>query len=210
MGKVDGAPFRLCAIVSRLRGQVNLWANLSSAKLSSTVLSMNEVRWLQPDELRTMRVFSRTAAGVMSRIDADLESAFGLPRSYFDLLWRLRRAPDSSMRLTELARQTASKPSRITHAISALEQRGFVVRRPVEGDRRGAAAQLTDVGLAFVESAAPTYADSARRWLLDRLDNADRDLLVGILEQVLQAMDPEALSGPTSDGRAPELEPSFP
>jgi DNA-binding MarR family transcriptional regulator len=160
---------------------------------------MDRVDFLDPHELRVMRMFSRAATSVLGRIDADLDEEHDLPRVYFDLLWRLRRAPGTSLRLAELAQQTASKPSRITHAVGVLEKRGLVERRAVEGDRRGASAVLTTAGLAIAERAAPTYAAGARRHFLDLLDEDDRRALARILETVLEAVDPAAVPEPVED-----------
>lgn len=161
---------------------------------------MGDVEFLTGPEIRVMRMFNRATAAVLSRIDADMEEACDLPRTYFDLLWKLRRAPGSSMRLSQLAKLTASKPSRITHAVSVLERRGLVVRRSVAGDRRGAVAVLTGDGLALAESAAPAYAQGARRYFLELLDENDRELLTAILERVLEAVDPDVLAEPLEDG----------
>ncbi|GAA1914931.1 MarR family winged helix-turn-helix transcriptional regulator [Nocardioides hwasunensis] len=160
---------------------------------------MSDIDFLDPHELRVMRMFSRAATSVLGRIDADLDGEHDLPRVYFDLLWRLRRAPERSLRLAELAQQTASKPSRITHAVGVLEKRGLVERRAVEGDRRGAAAVLTPAGLALAEQAAPTYADGARRHFLDLLDADERRSLARILETVLESVDPDAVPEPAGD-----------
>jgi hypothetical protein len=60
--------------------------------------------WLDPEELRTFRAFHRSWLALTARLDQELEDDTGLPRTYLDILWRLRRAPGRAMRteLTEI------------------------------------------------------------------------------------------------------------
>ena len=48
--------------------------------------------------------------------------------------------------VSDLARLTASSPSRLSHAIAALEQRGWVSRRQCGEDKRRQFVTLTDDG----------------------------------------------------------------
>ncbi|MEV0266492.1 MarR family transcriptional regulator [Streptomyces sp. NPDC050617] len=157
--------------------------------------SDEQVGWLSPDELRVFRAFNRAWEAATARLDADMERAAGLPRSYFDILWRLRRAPERSLRMSRLAEITHSKSSRITHAVGRLEADGLVRREVPPGDRRGWLAVLTDEGLRRVEQAAPVYAASVREHVLDPLTGQARDQLTAIGETLLARLDPEALPG---------------
>ncbi|MBI0379979.1 MarR family transcriptional regulator [Streptomyces albiflaviniger] len=158
-------------------------------------MSDEQINWLTPDELRVFRAFNRAWEAVSIRLDADMERVTGLPRTYFDILWRLRRAPDRSLRMSRLAEITHSKSSRITHAVGRLEAAGLVRRVVPEGDRRGWLAVLTDQGLERVERAAPVYAHSVRDHVLGPLTEEERDQLTVIGETLLAHLDPEALPG---------------
>ncbi|MGW8375329.1 MarR family transcriptional regulator [Streptomyces sp. ODS28] len=151
--------------------------------------------WLSPDELRIFRAFNRAWEAASARLDADLERETGLPRTYFDILWRLRRAPDRALRMSRLAEITHSKASRITHAVGRLEAAGLVRREVPEGDKRGWLAVLTDEGLARAEEVAPVYARSVRDHVLGPLTGEARDQLTAIGETLLAHLDPEALPG---------------
>ncbi|MEW2546334.1 MarR family transcriptional regulator [Streptomyces sp. NPDC047002] len=154
---------------------------------------MSDEGWLDPEELRTYRAFNRSWRVVTARLDDDLQSELGLPRTYFDVLWRLRRAPGRALRMSELAAGTDSKPSRITHATSRLEAMGLLRRDAVEGDRRGYLAVLTDEGLAVAEEAAPRFARAVREYLLDVLSPAQRAHVTEIGEALLGANAPDRL-----------------
>ncbi|MFE3956024.1 MarR family winged helix-turn-helix transcriptional regulator [Nocardia sp. NPDC059091] len=155
--------------------------------------SDEQLGWLSPDELRTFRAFNRAWEAAAAHLDADMERETDLPRTYFDILWRLRRAPDRSLRMSRLAEITHSKSSRITHAIGRLEADGLVRREVPPGDRRGWLAVLTDEGLRRVEQAAPVYARSVRERVLTPLTNQQRRQLTAIGEALLACLEPEAL-----------------
>jgi DNA-binding MarR family transcriptional regulator len=163
---------------------------------------MTDPFWLDQEDLRTFRAFNRSWLALMAALDHDLEHDVGLPRTYFDILWRLRRAPGRAMRMTDLAAQTESKASRMTHAIGRLEADGLVRREHAEGDRRGWMAALTEEGLVLVEMAAPRYARSVREHFLDLLSPAMRTQLTQIGETLLKELDPTKLpaDGDETDG----------
>ena len=158
-----------------------------------------EIDWLSPDELRVFRALNRAWVAASARLDADMEDEAGLPRSYFDILWRLRRAPGRALRMTRLAELTHSKASRITHAVGRLEAAGLVRREVPEGDRRGWQAVLTDEGLARAEQAAPVYARSVRDNILAPLNTQEREQMTAIGDKLQAHLDSEAQPG--SDGR---------
>ncbi|WP_263253236.1 MarR family winged helix-turn-helix transcriptional regulator [Saccharopolyspora rosea] len=154
-----------------------------------------ELDWLPTEELRVFRAFNRSWQALNARIDEDLKRDVGLPRTYLDILFRLRRAPGRALRMTRLAEITGSKASRITHAIGRLEQAGLVRREVPAGDRRGWLAVLTDEGLARVHQAAPRYARSIREHYLELLTPAMRAQITRIGEALLTHLDPESLPG---------------
>ncbi|MGW4791317.1 MarR family transcriptional regulator [Nonomuraea sp. MG754425] len=126
-------------------------------------------KWLDDDEQRIWRSFAQATRLLNERLDRDLQTAAGMPATYYELLVLLSEAPARTMRMSELAHQTRSKPSRISHAVNKLEQNGWVRREHYEGDRRGWLAVLTDEGLEALRVAAPRHVDSVREHLIDVL-----------------------------------------
>ncbi|MFG3525109.1 MarR family winged helix-turn-helix transcriptional regulator [Nocardia nova] len=164
--------------------------------------------WLTAEELRTFRAFNRSWRALDARLDRDLQRAMNMPRTYFEILWRLRRAPERALRMSELAEATDSKASRITHAVGKLEQAGLIRREVAAEDRRGWVAILTDEGLRVVEQAAPRYADGIRENFLDRLTPAMRKELTRIGELLIASLEPEdasAASEKQEDSAAADL-----
>jgi DNA-binding MarR family transcriptional regulator len=126
-------------------------------------------RWLTAEEQRTWRVFMTACQSLFSAIDAQLLRDSGLPLGYYEILVHLSEAPGRALRMSQLATASTFSKSRLSHAVSRLETRGWVVRRDCQTDRRGQIAQLTDEGFAVLEAAAPGHVEQVRRSLIDAL-----------------------------------------
>lgn len=133
---------------------------------------MGEHRWLDDTEQRVWRRLLAVAAALPGALDTDLR-AVGLTHPTYVVLAMLSEAPGRTLRMAELARRASSSPSRLTHTVTRLEQRGLVRRAAVQGDGRGAAATLTNAGWDVVVSAAPTHVATVRRLLFDGLTPAE-------------------------------------
>ena len=119
-----------------------------------------------------------------------------IPLGYYEILVRLSEAPGRSLRMSDLADVSESSRSRLSHAVSRLEARGWVVRESCETDRRGAFAVLTDEGFAALATMAPVHVDGVRRHLFDRLDDEQVAALGTICQAVLDGLRGEcALAG---------------
>jgi len=130
---------------------------------------MAEPRWLSDDEQRTWRAFLAAVRLLTAELDRDLQRDADMPHAYYEILVALSEAPDRTLRMSGLAGVSMSSRSRLSHAVSRLEEEGWVERRDCPTDRRGALAVLTDKGLAVLEAAAPGHVDAVRRNLFDQL-----------------------------------------
>ncbi|MER5997713.1 MarR family transcriptional regulator [Nonomuraea angiospora] len=126
-------------------------------------------RWLNDDEQRAWRAFGLASRLLTDRLERDLLAGAGMPPTYYELLVLLSEAPERTMRMSELAHWTNSKPSRISHAVNKLEEKGWVRREHCVDDRRGWLAVLTDDGLAALRATAPRHVASVREHLIDLL-----------------------------------------
>ena len=73
-----------------------------------------------------------------------------MPHAYYEILVRLSETEGHNMRMSELAVQTRSSRSRLSHAIDRLQERGWVERADCPTDRRGQLAHLTEKGFAVL------------------------------------------------------------
>jgi DNA-binding MarR family transcriptional regulator len=73
--------------------------------------------------------------------------------------------------------------------VDDLEARGLAVRRPVPGDRRLRAVELTDHGRDVFHAAKKSARETSEA-LLAHLEPAERSALTGLLLRFLEAADP--------------------
>ena len=144
-------------------------------------------RWLNAHEQRTWRAYLHATGLVRDVLDRQLQQGAGIPHAYYEILVRLSEAPDRTLRMHELATASQSSRSRLSHAVSRLEQAGWVQRRECPADRRGLLAVLTDEGFAALAAAAPGHVEAVRSVLFDALSPQQVTQLRGICEAVLVA-----------------------
>jgi DNA-binding MarR family transcriptional regulator len=152
-------------------------------------------RWLTAEEQRVWRQFLTACQSLFGAIDGQLLRDSGLPHGYYEILVHLSEAPDRALRMSQLAAASTFSKSRLSHAVSRLEERGIVVRVDCATDRRGQIAQLTDEGLAVLEAAAPGHVEQVRRSLIDALTPEQVRQLGEISAAMIAAASPDAASG---------------
>lgn len=144
-------------------------------------------RWLNAEEQRTWRLFVQACEAVFGATDAQLIRDSGIPHGYYEILVHLSEAPGRALRMTQLANASTYSKSRLSHAVTRLEERGWVVRRECPTDRRGQIAQLTDQGFAALASAAPGHVEQVRTSLIDALSAEQIRQLGDIAAAVIEA-----------------------
>lgn len=146
-----------------------------------------DTRWLTPDEQRAWGVYIRLAKMLMRQLDRDLHP-FGLSTNDYEILVELSEAPETRLRMTELADLTAQSRSRLSHQITRMEVRGLVRREGCDGDKRGTFAVITPRGQAIIERVAPSHVDSVRRHFIDQMCPEHLEVLTEAYEPVLNRL----------------------
>lgn len=126
-------------------------------------------RWLDEDEQRTWRSFLATSEVLYAALDRQLQRDAGITHASYIVLAMLSEAPGRSLRMSDLAARANSSPSRLSHAVARLQERGWIRREPAPKDGRGTVAILTDQGWDVLVSAAPGHVSAVREFLFDRL-----------------------------------------
>jgi DNA-binding MarR family transcriptional regulator len=148
---------------------------------------MVEPRWLDDAQQRAWRAYLESTILLFDALDRQLQRDAGLPHAYFEILVRLSEAPGRTLRMNELAAETHSSRSRLSHAVARLEERGWVARRDCETDRRGQLAELTDAGFAVLQASAPGHVEAVRRYVIDPLTPEQITQLTAIGESIVAA-----------------------
>jgi DNA-binding MarR family transcriptional regulator len=149
-----------------------------------------EPRWLDAEEQKAWRAWLYSSLLLQDRLDRELTHETGISHAYYEILVALSETPGRMMRMSELADRCLSSRSRLSHAVSRLEERGWVRRQVCAEDGRGQLAVLTDEGFAALEAAAPIHVESVRTHLFDQLSPQQVAAMRDIGETLLRHLDP--------------------
>ena len=149
-----------------------------------------ETRWLDPEEQKAWRAWLYSSSLLQDRLDRELTHETGISHAYYEILVALSETPLRAMRMSELADRCLSSRSRLSHAVSRLEERGWVRRQVCAEDGRGQLAVLTDDGFGALEAAAPVHVTGVRTHLFDQLSPQQVENLRDIGETLLRHLDP--------------------
>jgi DNA-binding MarR family transcriptional regulator len=125
----------------------------------------------------------------LARRQEEVFSRFGLNRGEVGALSALRIAgPPHQLSPTRLAKGLMLSSAGVTSRIDRLERRGFVRRLDDPNDRRGVIIELTDEGLAVVDTAVAANSASDRQ-LLERLEPQEIETLERLLRKLLAGLE---------------------
>ncbi|MCA2215944.1 MarR family winged helix-turn-helix transcriptional regulator [Jidongwangia harbinensis] len=96
-------------------------------------------------------------------VDAQLKRDSGMNLFEYSMLSRLSVPPNQALQRTRPAQLVGDTLSRLSHAVSRLEQQGPVRRRVANGESRVTELVLTEEGVAALVAAAPGHVREARR-----------------------------------------------
>ncbi len=164
---------------------------------------MAGTRWLTDEEQCTWRAFLAAIQLLTDELDRELQRDADMPHTYYEILVALSEAPSRTLRMSQLAERCWSSRSRLSHAVSRLEQAGWVRREACATDKRGALAVLTDKGFAALEAAAPGHVEAVRRAVFDVL-TPDQVRQLGEISATIRDGLVEG-AGPRTPGGGPTL-----
>jgi DNA-binding MarR family transcriptional regulator len=147
-------------------------------------------RWLDADEQKAWRAWLYSTQLLAERLDRELQHGTGISHPYYEILVQLSETPGRMLRMSDLAERCLSSRSRLSHAVSRLEERGWIRRQVCEEDGRGQLAVLTDEGFAALEAAAPVHVESVRQHLFDQLSDEQVAAMRDIGETLLEHLAP--------------------
>ena len=149
-------------------------------------------QWLTADEQRAWRAYLRAGSLLTARLNRLLQADCGLSLPEYEVLVQLSEAPRGKLRPFQLGLALDWEQSRLSHMLSRMGRRGFVVRQDCAGDRRGAEVVLTAAGRAAIESAAPGHVAAVRRLVFDQMDSEQAAVFGQVFEAILAGLENSA------------------
>jgi DNA-binding MarR family transcriptional regulator len=153
--------------------------------------------WLDRDQLAAWVRLVAVLELLPGVLDSQLRRDADLMHFEYFVLAMLSQAPDRTLRMTELARQTNATLPRLSHVVRRLEERGLVERFPCPENRRATNARLTREGRAKVKAAAPGHVANVRQHVIDALTPEQISQLTAIGDALLSRLDPFDSMGAT-------------
>jgi DNA-binding MarR family transcriptional regulator len=130
---------------------------------------------------------------VMPRVlDGDLMKGAGLSASEYTTLMHLSEAPESELRMADLAGATGLSASRMTRLVDGLQSTGLVTKTASSVDARGNVAKLTKRGEAKLKSAWPVHLESVRNHFFNAVDERALEGLASMMTRVADGLDDRA------------------
>ncbi|WP_460739969.1 MarR family winged helix-turn-helix transcriptional regulator [Microbacterium neimengense] len=146
-------------------------------------------RSLTDDEMATWLPLIRLVQLLPQALDRRLRDEGGINHAHYAILVTLAGRVAQPATMTDLARIAGLSRSRLSHAIDALERRGWVERITCGGDGRTQSARLTDTGWDVLRQAAPAHVEQIRSLVLDRLDDSERIALARIAAKLVPGVE---------------------
>jgi DNA-binding MarR family transcriptional regulator len=148
--------------------------------------------WLTPAELAAWLSVARLITRLPYAMDAQLQRQAELSTVEYMTMAMLSKAPEWTMRMSELAEHTSASLSRLSHLVKRLECRGYLRREPDPVDGRFTNAILLPAGMAKLESAAPGHVACIRYLVVDNLSGERLRRLGQDAERILRRIDSPA------------------
>lgn len=128
----------------------------------------------------------RVHAALVPLLDQELQSAHGLPLTWYDVLLELNAAAGRRLTMSELGEAAVVSRSRVSRVVAELEKAGLVERMANPGDGRSAFAKITQAGRARLRAAAPTYLAAIDRHFTSRMTATEARTVATALGKVLR------------------------
>jgi len=145
-------------------------------------------RWLTEEEQRAWRGLLRMTSQLNARANRLLLQEYGISLADYEVLVALSEAPESQLRVFEVADALAWEQSRVSHQLARMQRRGLITREGCATDARGAFAVLTTAGRAAIERAAPAHVEQVRQLVFDELSHEQVSVLTEITTRVLDRL----------------------
>lgn len=131
--------------------------------------------------IEAWRAMLRANARLVRELDEELRREHGYALGDFDVLIQLTRAPDTRLRMCDLAEAVVLSPSGLSRRVERLERAGLVTRHRSAADGRSIEAELTPAGRRLFRRLRATHFEGVRRHFADRFDEAELRTIAELL-----------------------------
>ncbi len=159
-------------------------------------MTTSDVPWLDAEEQEVWLGLMGVLMRLPTALDAQLRRDAGLSHFEYLILAGLSMTDTRTMRMSDIASFAESSLSRLSHACTRLEAKGWLTRDADPDDRRATVATLTTDGYAKLVEAAPGHVRTVRTLVFDPLTRAQVKQLGEMMARIDTAIGQRLLQPP--------------
>ncbi|MDO7906213.1 MarR family transcriptional regulator [Paenibacillus sp. JX-17] len=141
-----------------------------------------DINKVSEDEMQIWNMWKGSFKRIFGRVVKELSEQTGLSEGDFGILDRLVQFGNGKLRQQELADLMNWDKSRLSHHLTRMEKRGYVIRSPLDADR-GVQVIITSAGQAALDEALPIVSMAIRKYFLDQLTDQDIESITNLAER---------------------------
>ncbi|GJQ61208.1 MAG: hypothetical protein SCALA702_02610 [Melioribacteraceae bacterium] len=144
----------------------------------------------------TLEATDTKMAEMMAELTCELARTCNEKENYFAAMFNLTPAEfkclrlfskKSSLSIKEIAHKMKITPGRITHILTALEDKKFIKRRVDPADKRNVIVSLTPKSTPFIKNLNENHI-KLHEDILRKIEPAKRELILGAMGDVVNAL----------------------
>lgn len=144
----------------------------------------------------TLEATDSKMAEMMAELTCELARTCNEKENYFAAMFNLTPAEfkclrlfskKSSLSIKEIAHKMKITPGRITHILTALEDKKFIKRRVDPADKRNVIVSLTPKSTPFIKNLNENHI-KLHEDILRKIEPAKRELILGAMGDVVNAL----------------------
>jgi DNA-binding MarR family transcriptional regulator len=143
---------------------------------------------LRADQLAAYLSMHEVSSILQHAVEQQLKADGDLTNPQFQILARLRSAPNQRLRMTDLADGLVYSRSGLTYQAAQLEKAGLVTRAPGEDDERSVTLTLTAAGQDRLAAVFPGHIEVVQRLMFDGMSADDIAALTEIMGRIRERM----------------------
>ncbi|MDQ7094742.1 MarR family transcriptional regulator [Desulfosporosinus sp. PR] len=138
---------------------------------------------LTVEEMRIWHLWKCSFKSIFGRVMKDMSEHTGLSDGDFGVLDRLVHLGNGKLRQQELVDSMEWTKSRLSHHLTRMEQRGLILRKPLDTGR-GVQIIITSAGKSALDSSRPVLSKAIRKHFLEQLSAQDIESITKLAERI--------------------------
>lgn len=147
---------------------------------------MHRFQWLDTHDAEIWGTVWEFVTWVPADLDEHLKSTERMALTDYLTLLSIARADDHHITMINLAHATRMSPSRLSHVMDRLEDRGLAERTRSDQDRRSSIASLAPDGVEFMVRVTPNVVKHMRETIFEAVTEAELDQLSAIMKKIMK------------------------